>query len=106
MGGKVKPTDRIAELSDASVPFPFDVHMMVASDDAPELESTLHRSLDRDRANLVNLKKEFFRTSLDKIAAIVEKHHGKVAYRLVPEALEFNETEIIREQNVSGKQVA
>ena len=106
MTRRLEPMDRIGELSDASVPFPFDVHMMVSSDNAPELESIMHRSLDGDRVNLVNLRKEFFRTSLDKIASVVEKHHGRVSYRVSPEALEYNETVVIRERNVIEKKVA
>jgi len=59
---RLDPLDRIKELGDASVPFPFDVHMMISSDNAPTLENALHRTLHRLRINKVNPRKEFFKT--------------------------------------------
>ena len=77
---RLNPLDRVKELGDASVPFPFDVHMMIRSDDAPALERTLHQSLHRFRINRVNFRKEFFRVDLGTIRKLVEAHHGKVDY--------------------------
>jgi hypothetical protein len=77
---RLDPLDRVRELGDASVPFPFDVHMMIFSEDAPTLERTLHRALHRYRINRVNFRKEFFRVDLETIRKLVEKHHGKVEY--------------------------
>ncbi|NDJ53758.1 MAG: DUF4041 domain-containing protein, partial [Chloroflexi bacterium] len=65
---RLDPLDRVKELGDASVPFPFDVHAIIYSEDAPSLESHLHRTFDARRVNLVNQRKEFFRVSLDEIA--------------------------------------
>lgn len=77
---RLDPYDRVKELGDASVPFPFDVHMMIKSDDAPALERKLHRVLHRYRINRVNFRKEFFRIDLSTIQQVVEQHHGKVEY--------------------------
>ena len=74
------PEDRVRELGDASVPFTFDIHMMIGSDDAPKLEYTLHQALHRYRVNRVNFRKEFFRVDLDTIRQLVEDHHGIVEY--------------------------
>jgi hypothetical protein len=61
MTRRLDPMDRIYELSDASVPFDFDVHAIIQSDDAPKLESDLHKEFDSYRVNKVNFRKEFFR---------------------------------------------
>ena len=92
MTRRLEPMDRVKELGDASVPFPFDVHMMISSDDAPTLENTLHRELHKKRVNKVNFRKEYFHTDIELIRGIVEKHHGKVDYVADPEALQFRET--------------
>ena len=77
---RLDPLDRVKELGDASVPFPFDIHMMIRSDDAPALERTLHQALHRFRINRVNFRKEFFRVDLQTIRRLVEEHHGKIEY--------------------------
>ena len=59
--------DRVNELGDASVPFPFDVHAMIRTSDAPSLENALHKHFDDRRVNLENNRKEFFYVSLDEI---------------------------------------
>lgn len=98
MTRRLDPLDRVNELGDASVPFPFDVHAMLSSDDAPALESALHRSLEKYRVNLVNLRREFFQVDLATIIAHVERNHGTVEYVAAPEALQFRESLMIREQ--------
>lgn len=65
------PQGRIDELGDASVPFPFDVHSFIFSEDAPALEHSIHAILNDRRLNKVNLRKEFFNISLDEIEALV-----------------------------------
>ena len=78
------PMDRIYELGDASVPFPFDIHAMIVSDDAPKLEQMLHRNFEERRINRVNTRKEFFRVKLEEIAAAVAQNHtGEVKYTLL-----------------------
>ncbi len=71
MTRRLDPMDRVRELSDASVPFSFDVHAMIFSEDAVSLENKLHKILDKHRVNKVNLRKEFFKISLDVIEEIV-----------------------------------
>lgn len=67
MTRRLEPMDRVKELGDASVPFPFDVHAMIRTSDAPRLESALHKRFDKRRLNLENERKEFFRVSIDEI---------------------------------------
>jgi hypothetical protein len=98
MTRRLEPYDRVHELGDASVPFPFDVHMMISSADAPKLETDLHRLLHSTRVNKVNLRKEYFRVDLEAIHKFVEEHHGKVEYHAEHQALEFNETKLIEER--------
>ena len=64
MTRRLDPMDRVRELSDASVPFSFDVHAMIFSEDAVSLENKLHQILDKHRVNKVNLRKEFFNVTI------------------------------------------
>ncbi len=95
MTRRLEPKDRIAELGDASVPFPFDIHMMISCSDAPTLENALHRHFHRDRINRVNPRKEYFRVSLDEIKNFVEINHGEVKYIADAEALEYRQSQTI-----------
>ena len=92
MTRRLEPMDRVKELGDASGPFPFDIHMMISCVDAPKLENTLHRALHHKRINRVNLRKEFFRATLDEIREIVELNHGEVSYEATAEALQYFES--------------
>jgi hypothetical protein len=92
MTRRLDPMDRVRELGDASVPFPFDVHMMISCDDAPSLENALHREFHRQRMNKVNFRKEFFRVNLDAIRKIAESQHGEVEFHAEPEALQYRES--------------
>lgn len=92
MSRRLDPLDRIFELGDASVPFPFDVHMMISCNDAPKLENILHNAFAKRRINKVNLRKEFFRVSLEEIAAVVKRNHGEVEYQADPIAFEYRES--------------
>lgn len=67
MTRRLEPMDRVKELGDASVPFPFDVHAMIRTSDAPALENALHKHSDLRRLNLENQRKEFFHVSIDEI---------------------------------------
>ena len=67
MTRRLEPMDRVKELGDASVPFPFDVHAMIRTSDAPSLENALHKHFSQRRVNLENERKEFFRVSIDEI---------------------------------------
>lgn len=92
MTRRLEPYDRVKELGDASVPFPFDVHMMISCDDAPALENAIHRTLHKVRINKVNLRKEYFRAGIEQIRQIVEANHGSVDYVADAEALEFRQS--------------
>ncbi len=92
MTRRLEPIDRVRELGDASVPFPFDVHMMISCDDAPSLENAIHRALHKVRLNRIKPRKEFFRTNIDTVRGIVEKHHGEVQYVADAEALEYRQS--------------
>ena len=92
MTRRLEPDERVKELGDASVPFPFDVHAMISCENAPALENTLHRELTRHRVNRVNLRKEFFRVELETIIGLVRRHHGQVEYVAEPEALEYRDS--------------
>jgi len=92
MTRRLDPFERIHELGDASVPFAFDVHAVIYSEDAPALETKLHREFDQRRINLVNERKEFFGVSIDDIAGAVKKCHGEIELTLAAEAKEYRET--------------
>ena len=93
MTRRLEPQERIDELSGASVPFPFDVHCMIFSEDAPTLETKMHHRLDALRVNKVNLRKEFFRVSLDEIEKIVHEEDPTAEFhRLVP-AEQYNQSQ-------------
>jgi hypothetical protein len=73
MTRRLTPEDRVKELGDASVPFPFDIHAMISCNNAPELETRLHKRFDERRLNSINSRKEFFKVSLEEIAKAVKE---------------------------------
>lgn len=77
MTRRLDPMERVYELGDASVPFMFDVHAMIFSDDAPQLEAALHQAFADRRVNRVNPRREYFRVSLEEIKDVVRKNHDK-----------------------------
>lgn len=93
MTRRLEPMDRIKELGDASVPFTFDVHAMIFSEDAPTLEKTLHDTFQQKSVNKVNYRKEFFNVSLSEIEEVVKRNHNKtVEFTKMAEAKEYRET--------------
>ncbi len=97
MTRRLEPEDRIAELSGAAVPFRFDIHAMIFSDDAPKLEAALHNAFADKKINLVNGRKEFFRVSLEEIKRVVRENHDKtVEFVNTPDAEQFRESEMLR----------
>lgn len=92
MTRRLDPMDRVRELGDASVPFHFDVHAIIFSEDAPGLENALHRKFGDRRVNRVNERKEFFRVSVEEIEQVVRQHHGEVRFTLAAEAAEYRKT--------------
>ena len=98
MTRRLNPQDRIDELSGASVPFKFDVHAMIFSDDAPALEAAIHNALDDKKINLVNNRKEFFRVSLTEIEEIINNNFDRtVDFIEIPDAQQYRESLKIRE---------
>lgn len=96
MTRRLDPQDRIQELSGASVPFAFDIHAMIFSEDAPGLESAFHRQFASQRLNLVNMRKEYFRTNLDEIVEFANTKGVEVEFTKLAEAQQFRESEAIR----------
>ncbi|MEV3833521.1 DUF4041 domain-containing protein [Aeromonas allosaccharophila] len=93
MTRRLEPLDRVKELSDASVPFDFDVHAMIYSDDAPSLEKDLHRVFDENSVNKVNPRKEFFRLPLADIKKAIEGHGlSDIHWTMKAEATEYRES--------------
>lgn len=88
MTRRLNPQDRVNELGDASVPFKFDVHSFIFSDDAVGLESKLHQILNNKRVNKVNMRKEFFYTTIDELEALVNE---------IEPTAEFNKTMLAEE---------
>lgn len=98
MTRRLDPMDRVNELGDASVPFCFDVHAIIFTDDAPAMENALHRKFSHHRVNAVNLRKEFFRVDLEKIRDAVEDIGGnEVDFKTTIVAEEYFETKRLRE---------
>lgn len=93
MTRRLDPMERVYELGDASVPFRFDVHAMIFSDDAPKLEAALHQAFADKRINMVNTRREYFRVSLEEIKRVVRENHDKtVEFVDVPEAQQYRES--------------
>ena len=92
MTRRLEPLDRVRELGDASVPFPFDVHAMIYCEDAPKLETELHRFFVQNQVNKVNPRKEFFRIPISDIRKEVEKREVEVKWTMTALASEYKET--------------
>ena len=99
MTRRLNQQDRVDELGDASVPFKFDVHAMIFSEDAPALEAALHRAFEDRKLNLVNQRREFFRVSLDEIKDVVKNNFDKtVEFVDVPDADQYRISLKLREE--------
>lgn len=93
---RLEPYDRIAELSSASVPFKYDVHAMVFSYEAYQLESTLHKKFDNKRINKMNPRKEFFNISISEIKDALEEYKDlTIDFTEIAEAEEYRESKKI-----------
>ncbi|MDC3985920.1 DUF4041 domain-containing protein [Polyangium jinanense] len=95
MTRRLEPLDRVRELGDASVPFEFDVHALIPSEDAPALEHALHQRFVRSQVNKVNPRKEFFRVALHDIRQELEQMKVEGTWTIAAEAREFRETQAI-----------
>lgn len=98
MTRRLDPMERVSELGDASVPFDFDVHAMIFSDDAPALEAALHRAFENKKLNMVNHRREFFAVTLDEIETVVRQNYDKtVEFTRLPEAEQYRTSLKIKE---------
>lgn len=98
MTRRLEPLDRISELSGASVPFPFDVHALIFSEDAPGLENLLHHHFREHELNKVNHRKEFFKVDLEKIKELVHSEfNNTVIFTELPDAEQYRESKKIAE---------
>lgn len=93
MTRRLDPQDRVDELGDASVPFKFDVHSFIFSQDAVGLESRLHSILEPKRVNKVNRRKEFFYTSVDELEQLVQKIEPTAEFNRTMMAEEFHQSQ-------------
>ncbi len=97
MTRRLDPMDRVNELGDASVPFNFDVHALIFTDDAPSLETALHNAFEHEKVNKINPRREFFRVSLDEIKAVVRKNFDKtVEWIDIAEAEQYRQSLMIK----------
>ncbi|MDC0707070.1 DUF4041 domain-containing protein [Stigmatella sp. ncwal1] len=94
---RLEPLERIKELGDASVPFEFDVHSLIASEDAPALERELHKRFVRRQVNKVNPRKEFFRLTLQDIRRELDGMGIQAKWTLTAECREYKETRSIEQ---------
>lgn len=92
MTRRLEPLDRIRELGDASVPFRFDVHALIFSEDAPALEYELHRIFEKRNVNMVNFRKEFFKVTIDEVEKAIQENNIEAEIVRLPEAEEYRET--------------
>jgi chromosome segregation ATPase len=94
---RLEPQERVDELGDASVPFYFDVHAMIFSDDAPSLENALHKEFHDRRLNKINLRREFFHVRLEEIEDIVKRNFNKpVEFTKLAEAAQYRQSLMLK----------
>ncbi|XGV94260.1 MAG: DUF4041 domain-containing protein (plasmid) [Leptolyngbya sp. BL-A-14] len=110
MTRRLEPMDRVKELGDASVPFPFDVHAMISCENAPALESRLHQRFNHRRVNKINERKEFFRLSIEEIVTAVQNIdeelqtcRSEVKFTKIAEAAEFRKTSAKEREELEKK---
>lgn len=93
MTRRLEPMERVDELGDASVPFKFDVHAMIFSDDAPKLEAALHNAFEHKKVNMINGRREFFKVSIEEIEEVIKANYDKtVEFKKIPEAEQYRES--------------
>lgn len=97
MTRRLDPQERVDELGDASVPFNFDVHAMIFSNDAPALETALHHAFENRKVNMVNQRREFFNVTLDEIKEVIRNNFDKtVEFVDVPDAEQYRISQRMR----------
>ena len=103
MTRRLDPMDRVKELGDASVPFNFDVHAMIYSEDAPKLEGELHKNFRYGRLNRVNLRREFFRVSLTELKNLIDRLGIEVHWTMKAEAAQYRESLAIMKEEAASE---
>lgn len=99
MTRRLDPQERIDELGDASVPFKFDIHAMIFSDNAPQLEAALHRAFENQKVNMINNRREFFKVTLKEIEEVVKINYDKsVDFIKIAPAEQFRESLKLKER--------
>lgn len=91
MTRRMEPMDRVKELGDASVPFSFDVHSFIFSDNAVALENELHKRLVNKRKNRVNARKEFFDVTIEELETLVQEINPTAEFRKTMIATEYRQ---------------
>ena len=102
---RLEPMDRVKELGDASVPFTFDVHAMIHSDNAPKLEKELHQTFNLNRINKINYRKEFFTIPITEIKNKIDSLNleNEIHWTIKSEALEYRESVEMRKRELVSK---
>ena len=96
MTRRLDPQERIDELGDASVPFKFDTHAMIFTEDAPKLEAALHSAFESKKVNKINTRREFFAVSLEEIKEEVRRNFDKtVEWIDIPEAEQYRQSKLL-----------
>lgn len=102
MTRRMEPADRVRELSGASVPFGFDIHALIYSENAPELESKFHKKFTFNRLNLINNRKEFFNVTLTELEQFAQENGYTIEFTKIAEARDYRQTCSIR--NIKSKE--
>ena len=103
MTRRLEPLDRVRELGDASVPFAFDVHAMIYSDDAPSLENHLHKVFNEKQVNKVNSRKEFFNVGIKDIKSTVANMNIDAHRTMFADAKEYRESLAIENERTAAQ---
>lgn len=97
MTRRLDPHERVDELGDASVPFNFDIHALIFTEDAPKLEAALHNAFESKKLNKINSRREFFAVSLEEIKNEVRKNFDKtVEWVEIPEAEQYRQSLLLK----------
>ncbi|WP_144475469.1 GIY-YIG nuclease family protein [Cytobacillus oceanisediminis] len=100
MTRRLNPLDRIDELGDASVPFKFDIHAMVFSENAVALEQKMHELLEENRVNKINLRKEFFYADVANLQDLVQEIEPTAEFTLTMKAEEYRQSLSLEEDKL------
>lgn len=92
------PDEYIKQLGDEAVPFHFDVHALIYSDNAEALVNELHQAFAPKRVNLVNMKSDFYQISLHEIERIVRMYDADAEIFQASEAGEYNRSMAMQQE--------